>query len=54
MLDLQNCQAKCAAIVVGTKAPVILTSRADSRETKFMSIALGWQVVKDYQSQHLT
>lgn len=34
-------QAKCAAIVAGTKAPVILTSRADSHETKFMSIALG-------------
>jgi phosphate butyryltransferase len=33
--------AKCAAIVVGTKVPVILTSRADSHETKFMSIALG-------------
>jgi len=33
--------AKCAAIVAGTKAPVILTSRADSHETKFMSIALG-------------
>jgi phosphotransacetylase len=26
---------------VGTKAPVVLTSRADSHETKFMSIALG-------------
>lgn len=34
-------QARCAAIVVGTKAPVVLTSRADSHETKFMSIALG-------------
>lgn len=34
-------QAQCAAIVAGTKAPVILTSRADSHETKFMSIALG-------------
>jgi phosphate butyryltransferase len=34
-------QAKCAALVVGTKAPVVLTSRADSHETKFMSIALG-------------
>jgi phosphate butyryltransferase len=34
-------QAKCAAIVIGTKVPVILTSRADSHETKFMSIALG-------------
>jgi phosphate butyryltransferase len=34
-------QAKCAAIVVGTKAPVVLTSRADSDETKLISIALG-------------
>ena len=38
---IEFAQAKCAAIVVGTKAPVILTSRADSHETKFMSIALG-------------
>jgi phosphate butyryltransferase len=34
-------QAKCAAIVIGTKAPVVLASRADSDETKLMSIALG-------------
>ncbi len=34
-------QARCAAIVVGTKVPVVLTSRADSEETKFTSIALG-------------
>ncbi|HEX9916804.1 MAG TPA: phosphate butyryltransferase [candidate division Zixibacteria bacterium] len=34
-------QAKCAAIAIGAKAPVILTSRADSDETKLMSIALG-------------
>lgn len=34
-------QAKCAAVVVGTKSPVVLTSRADSQETKFNSIALG-------------
>ncbi|MGB8656249.1 MAG: phosphate butyryltransferase [Candidatus Zixiibacteriota bacterium] len=34
-------QARCAALVVGTKAPAVLTSRADSEETKFMSIALG-------------
>ncbi len=34
-------KAKCAAVVLGTKAPVVLTSRADSHETKFMSIALG-------------
>jgi phosphate butyryltransferase len=33
--------ARCAAIVVGTKAPVVLTSRADSHQTKFASIALG-------------
>ncbi len=33
--------AKCAAILVGTDAPVVLTSRADSEETKFISIALG-------------
>lgn len=38
---IEFAQAKCAAIVVGTKAPVVLTSRADSQETKFMSIALG-------------
>lgn len=34
-------QAKCAAVVLGAKVPVILTSRADSYETKFISIALG-------------
>jgi len=38
---IEFAQAKCAAIVVGTKAPVILTSRADSHQTKFTSIALG-------------
>lgn len=31
----------CGAIVVGTSAPVILTSRADSDETKFASLALA-------------
>ncbi len=34
-------QARCAALVVGTKVPVVLTSRSDTHETKFMSIALG-------------
>jgi len=38
---IEFAQAKCAAIVVGTKVPVVLTSRADSHETKFTSIALG-------------
>ncbi len=36
---LGNCN--CGAIVVGTSAPVILTSRADSDATKFASIVLG-------------
>lgn len=31
----------CGAIVIGTSSPVILTSRADSGETKFASLALG-------------
>lgn len=31
--------AKCAGVVAGAKCPVILTSRADSDETKFYSIA---------------
>jgi len=38
---IEFAQAKCGAIVAGTKVPVILTSRADSYETKLMSIALG-------------
>ena len=38
---IEFAQAECAAIVAGTKVPVILTSRADSYETKFMSITLG-------------
>ncbi len=33
--------ARCAAIIVGSKAPIVLTSRADSEETKFLSIVLG-------------
>ncbi len=34
-------QAKCAAVIVGAAAPVVLTSRADSDETKLLSIALA-------------
>ncbi|MGB2697705.1 MAG: phosphate butyryltransferase [Candidatus Zixiibacteriota bacterium] len=34
-------RAKCAAIVLGARSPVVLTSRADNYETKFISIALG-------------
>ncbi len=33
--------AKCAAIIVGSIVPIVLTSRADTEETKFLSIALG-------------
>ncbi|MFH1728451.1 MAG: bifunctional enoyl-CoA hydratase/phosphate acetyltransferase [Pseudomonadota bacterium] len=34
-------QAKIGAIVSGAMAPIILTSRADTHETKFYSIVLG-------------
>lgn len=34
-------ETRNAGILVGTKAPVVLTSRADSDETKLNSIALG-------------
>ncbi len=34
-------KAKSAGIIVGAKAPIILTSRADSEEAKLNSIALG-------------
>lgn len=33
--------AKSAGIIVGAKAPIVLTSRADSHEAKLNSIALG-------------
>lgn len=33
--------AKCAAIILGAAAPIVLTSRADSEETKLNSIALA-------------
>lgn len=34
-------RAKMAAIIVGAKAPIVLTSRSDSHEAKFLSIALA-------------
>lgn len=37
---------KLAAAVVGTTAPCVLTSRADSEESKFLSIALGCRLAK--------
>jgi len=38
--------AQAAAIVTGTIAPVVLTSRADDHETKFLSIAMGAAGIK--------
>jgi phosphate butyryltransferase len=37
---------KLAAAVVGTTAPCVLTSRADSEESKFLSIALGCRLAR--------
>jgi phosphate butyryltransferase len=34
-------RAKCAAVVMGAAAPIVLTSRADTAETKLASIALA-------------
>lgn len=39
--------ARLAAAVVGTKAPCVLTSRADSEESKFLSIALGCRLAQE-------
>jgi phosphotransacetylase len=36
-----------AAVVVGTTAPCVLTSRADPEESKFYSIALGCRLAKN-------
>ena len=33
--------ARSAGVIVGAKAPVVLTSRADSEDAKLNSIALG-------------
>ena len=38
--------ARLAAVVMGTTAPCVLTSRADSEESKFFSIALGCRLAK--------
>ena len=36
--------AKTAGIIVGARKPIVLTSRADSEETKFLSIAFAMKV----------
>jgi phosphate butyryltransferase len=38
--------ARLAAVVVGTTAPCVLTSRADDEQTKFLSIALGCRLAR--------
>jgi phosphate butyryltransferase len=38
--------ARLAAAVVGTSVPCVLTSRADSEESKFLSIALGCRLAR--------
>lgn len=42
----QLAKAELAAIVIGTSAPVVLTSRTDSDDTKFMSIVLSVLMAK--------
>lgn len=39
MMFLSN--AKSASVIAGAKKPIVLTSRADSKESKYYSIALG-------------
>ncbi|TNF07405.1 MAG: phosphate butyryltransferase, partial [Bacillota bacterium] len=39
MMFLAN--AKSASVIAGAKRPIVLTSRADSKESKFYSIALS-------------
>lgn len=40
-------RGRLAALVTGTSAPCILTSRADSEDSKFLSIALAAKTVKE-------
>ncbi len=42
--------AKCAAIILGAAAPIVLTSRADTDETKLNSIALAAAVEEEVVS----
>ena len=40
-------RGRLAALVTGTQAPCILTSRADSEDSKFLSIAMAAKTVKE-------
>ena len=45
-LIMEFASGKLAAIVSGASAPIVLTSRADNNETKFLSLALAIAVAK--------
>jgi phosphate butyryltransferase len=45
MMFLAN--AKSASVIAGAKKPIVLTSRADSKESKFYSIALAQLIVSN-------
>ncbi|NLI52936.1 MAG: bifunctional enoyl-CoA hydratase/phosphate acetyltransferase [Clostridiales bacterium] len=47
-------RASCAGVVVGAAAPVILTSRADSADTKLNSIALAMRIAYERMNCHAT
>ena len=46
---LDGCRAASAGIVLGAKVPVILTSRADSRESRIASCAIALMLARHYQ-----
>ena len=46
---LDGCRAASAGIVLGAKVPVVLTSRADSRESRIASCAIALMLARHYQ-----
>lgn len=40
----QLCNASLASVITGVKAPIVLTSRADSEQTKLLSLALAAKI----------
>ena len=45
-------EAKVASIVVGAKVPVVLTSRSDSEESKYLSLALAAHQARHNPTNH--
>ena len=45
--------AACAGIVLGARVPIVLTSRADSRETRLASCAVAVLLARHYQKAPL-